>query len=96
MKKLKLLFLCMLQFLLCANIYAQVYNGNLTFSSQADIDNFSTTSFTSVNGNLNIRDDLDGQHDITNLAGLAGLTAVTGAVVTSTSTSTRLCCAPRR
>ncbi len=59
---------------------AQVYNGDLIFSNQADIDNFSTAPYTSVNGKLEVRDDLDGVHDIRNLAGLAGLTSVTGFV----------------
>lgn len=60
--------------------HAQVYNGDLVFSNQADIDNFSNAPYTSVNGKLEVRDDLDGVHDIRNLAGLAGLTSVTGFV----------------
>jgi hypothetical protein len=58
--------------------YSQVWNGDLLFTNQTDIDNFATTSYTSVNGKLEIDDALDGQHDIRNLAGLAGLTSVTG------------------
>lgn len=60
---------------------AQVYNGDLLFSNQTDIDNFSFSNYTSINGHLTVADALDGQHDITNLAGLAALTSVSGNVV---------------
>lgn len=81
MKKNRLIFICtILCVLFSMHINAQVWNGDLTFSNQAEIDDFSNAPYTSVNGNLIIRDDIDGQHNITNLAGLAGLTAVTGVV----------------
>ena len=80
MKNKILLFICASLFATCSSTYAQVYNGDLTFSNQTDIDNFSTAPYTSVNGKLEVRDDLDGVHDIRNLAGLAGLTSVTGFV----------------
>jgi Secretion system C-terminal sorting domain len=76
----KFLFIIILVQSLVLFSAAQVYNGDLVFSNQADIDNFSTAPYTSVNGSLRVQDDLDGQHDITNLAGLAGLTAVSGVV----------------
>jgi hypothetical protein len=82
MKRNNLLFLFTLHCLFfCAGTYAQVYNGDLIFSNQADIDNFSTAPYTSVNGNLVINDSLDGQYDIRNLAGLGGLISVNGVVI---------------
>jgi Secretion system C-terminal sorting domain len=81
MKIKKIIVISIMQCVLFSmNIDAQVWNGNLTFSNQADIDNFSNSNYTIVNGAITISDDLDGQHDIRNLAGLAGITAVTGAV----------------
>jgi hypothetical protein len=60
---------------------SQVWNGNLVFTNQAEIDDFSFFGYTAVNGNLEITDAADNQHDITNLAGLAGLTSVSGNLV---------------
>jgi hypothetical protein len=76
----KILLVIVITFLLL-RVQAQVYNGDLLFSNQTDIDNFSFTNYTSINGQLTVNDALDGQHDITNLAGLAALTAVSGNVV---------------
>ena len=61
-------------------VCGQVYNGSLTFSTQSEIDDFSNTGYTSVTGNVTIDDALDGQYDIRNLAGLAGLTTVNASV----------------
>jgi Secretion system C-terminal sorting domain/Receptor L domain len=82
MKRNNLLFLFTLHCLFfCAGTYAQVYNGDIIFSNQADIDNFSTAPYTSVTGNLVINDSLDGQYDIRNLAGLGGLISVNGVLI---------------
>ena len=70
----------------CTIVNAQVYNGDLTLRSQAEVDDFSSFSYTSVNGFVRIEDGLDGEHDIRNLAGLAGLTTVTGTLVSSITT----------
>jgi hypothetical protein len=81
MKKTTLAFIFFMQCVLCGMpVHGQVWNGNLIFSNQADINNFSNTSYTAVNGGVTIDDGLDGQHDIRNLAGLASLTAVSGPV----------------
>jgi hypothetical protein len=80
-KRFTLLSICNAILLLwCIHGKAQVYNGDLIFSNQTDIDNFTNFSYTSVNGDLLIDDASDGQHDIRNLAGLAALTSVSGYV----------------
>src|SRR5688572_23495931 len=76
--KIVLPFCCVLALLCSMFTNAQVYNGDLTLKSQAEVDDFSNFSYTSVNGFVRIEDGLDGEHDIRNLAGLAGLTSVTG------------------
>ena len=63
------LFLLAIMFLI-ANANAQVYNGNIILTSQAQVDNF---NYESVNGDLTI---FGG--DITNLSGLSGLSSVAG------------------
>ena len=81
MKKIKLLIVCTVSLLfLSVYGYAQIWNGDLIFSSQQQIDDFTNLPYTSVNGNLEINDAGDGQHNIRNLAGLAGLNSVTGNV----------------
>ena len=81
MKRSAVLFIVAVQLLLWAGrAYGQVWNGDLVFTSQSQIDDFGFFGYSSVNGKLRIYDAGDGQHNITNLAGLAGLTSVTGAL----------------
>src|SRR6185503_2036281 len=54
-----------------SNLIAQVYNGDLTLTTQAQVDAF---NYTSVTGNLTIEESVPG--NIVNLNGLSELTAV--------------------
>ena len=69
-KRLVLSFLSVL-LLLFTNLNAQVYNGDLTLTSQAQVDAF---NYTSVTGDLTIQESVSG--NIVNLNGLSELTSV--------------------
>ncbi|WP_298510947.1 leucine-rich repeat domain-containing protein [uncultured Kordia sp.] len=54
------------------------YNGNVVLVSQEDVNNFGLFGFTSIDGNLLIRDSLDGSTNITDLTPLATLENIFG------------------
>ena len=79
MKKIKLLIVCTVSLLfLSVYGYAQIWNGDLIFSSQQQIDDFSNFPYSTINGDVRVIDSLDGVHDIRNLAGLGGITQING------------------
>ena len=75
-------FIPVLLLLLSANLNAQVYNGDLTLTSQAEVDAF---NYTSVTGDLTIQETVPG--NITNLNGLSELSSVGGAFRISGNTA---------
>ena len=68
-----LIILPALLIFLSSNLNAQTYNGDLTLTSQAQVDAF---NYTSVTGNLTIQESVAG--NITNLNGLSELVSVGG------------------
>ncbi|MBP6235154.1 MAG: T9SS type A sorting domain-containing protein [Saprospiraceae bacterium] len=73
----KYLTIFLISALLCNDAYAQCPPGNITFSSQTSIDNFSLDypGCTVISGNLTIQ-----SNNITNLNGLSPITNITGSL----------------